>query len=67
MTAILHFFDNGIFIECEDLNIGKFINKGDGDSIMEIINDIDDFTNSNTTFSLTEKGKEEAEKLNKEA
>lgn len=62
-TAIFHFFDNGIYIECEDLDIGKFIAKGDGNAIMDILNQIDDVTNSNTTFVLTEKGKKVSENL----
>lgn len=65
-TAIFHFFDNGIYIECEDLDIGKFVTKGDGNAIMDILNDIDNFTDPNTTFELTEKGKELLNKLNKD-
>ncbi len=66
ITATLHFFDNGIYVECEDLDIGKFITKGDGNALMDVINDIDDVTNSNTTFFLTNKGEEKADRLSKE-
>lgn len=62
-TATFHFFDNGIYIECEDLNIGKFVTKGDGNAIMDIINSIDDVTDSTAVFKLTEKGKKIAENL----
>ena len=62
-TAIFHFFDNGIYIECEDLDIGKFVTKGDGNAIMDILNSIDDVTDSSATFKLTEKGKKIAENL----
>jgi hypothetical protein len=62
-TAIFHFFDNGIYVECEDLGIGKFVTKGDGNAIMDIINSIDDVTDSSTVFKLTEKGKKIAENL----
>ena len=62
-TAIFHFFDDGIYIECEDLDIGKFVTKGDGNVIMDILNQIDDVTNSSTTFVLTEKGKALLDKL----
>lgn len=65
-TAILHFFDNGLYIECKDLDIGKFIPSGDGNALMEVINDIDDLTNPNTTFFLTEEGGKLAEKLSSE-
>lgn len=57
MSAIFHFFDNGIYIECEDLDIGKFVPKGDGNAIMEVLNEIEDFTDPDATFTLTEKGK----------
>lgn len=62
-TVIFHFFDNGIYIECEDLDIGKFVAKGDGNAIMDIINSIDDVTDSSAAFVLTEKGKKIAENL----
>lgn len=38
---------------CEVLDIGKFVAKGDGNAIMDILNQIDDVTNSNATFILT--------------
>lgn len=62
-TAVFHFFDNGIYIECEDLDIGKFVTKGNGNAIMDILNSIDDVTNSSTTFTLTEKGEALLDKL----
>ena len=62
-TAVFHFFDNGIYIECEDLDIGKLVAKGDGNTIMNILNQIDDVTNSSTTFALTEKGNALLDKL----
>lgn len=57
ISAVFHFFDNGIYIECEELDIGKFVSTGDGNAIMEVLNDIDSVSNSNATFTLTEKGK----------
>lgn len=62
-TAVFHFFDNGIYVECEDLDIGKFITKGDGNAIMDILNQIDEVTDPNATFVLTEKGKKVDENL----
>lgn len=66
-TAIFHFFDNGIYIECEDFDIGKFIPKGDGNAIMDTLNDIDDLVNSEARFVITEKGKKllENDKINR--
>lgn len=63
ITAVFHFFDNGIYVECEDLDIGKFIAKGDGNAIMDILNQIDEVTDSSATFVLNEKGKKVAENL----
>ena len=60
-TATFHFFDNGIYIECEDLDIGKFV--ANGNAIMDILNQIDDVTNSSTTFVLTKKGEALLDKL----
>lgn len=48
---------------CEVLDIGKFVAKGDGNVIMDILNQIDDVTNSNATFILTEKGNALLDKL----
>lgn len=48
---------------CEVLDIGKFVAKGDGNAIMDILNQIDDVTNSNATFILTEKGNALLDKL----
>lgn len=62
-TAIFHFFNNGIYVECEDLDIGKFITKGDGNAIMDILNQIDEVTDPSATLVLTEKGKKIAENL----
>ena len=62
-TAIFYFFDNGIYVECEDLDIGKFITKGDGNAVMDILNQIDEVTDPSATFVLTEKGKKVAENL----
>lgn len=62
-TATFHFIDNGIYIECEDLDIGKFVAKGNGNAIMDILNQIDDVTNSSTTFVLTKKGEALLDKL----
>ena len=62
-TAVFHFFDNGIYIECEDLDIGQFVTKGNGNAIMDILNQIDDVTNSSATFKLTEKGEALLDKL----
>lgn len=65
-TVTLHFISGGIYAECEELDEGKMIAAGDGDAIMDFINEVDTYANPNTTFSLTEKGKEEVERLKQE-
>ena len=53
-TAIFHFFDGGIFIECEDL--GKFIPAGQAKQIIDTLNEINQLTDPDTRFLITEKG-----------
>lgn len=65
-TAAFHFFDGGIYIECEEADLGKFVKLGDGNAIMEAINKIDEGCNPNTRFCLTDKGKKLVEKLDKD-
>lgn len=65
-TVTLHFISGGIYAECEELEEGKMIAAGDGDAIMDFINEVDTYTNPNTTFSLTEDGKEYVERLKQE-
>lgn len=42
------------------------IAAGAGDAIMDFINEVDTYTNPNTTFSLTEEEKEYVERLKQE-
>lgn len=55
-TIVLHLIPGGIYAECEDTDAGVMINKGDGNSIMQFINDVEDACDPDATFELTEKG-----------
>ena len=56
ISATLHFFDKGIYIECKELDMGEFINKWDGNAFMKVLNDIEELSNSH--YVITEKGEE---------
>lgn len=62
--ATIHFFEGGLYVECEDLDIGKFIPVGNGNALMDIINEIDDIMNPDSRFSITEKGEEALKQMN---
>lgn len=64
-SATLHFYKSGIFIECKELDIGEFIPKGNGNMLMSVLNDIEDCTNPEAKYIITEKGKELLKELNK--
>ena len=59
----LELFKSGIHLTCEDTDEDEFIPKGNGDMLMDIINEIDALCNPDAIFTLTEKGKEYVEKL----
>lgn len=64
-TVVLHFYKAGIFAECEELDSGEFIPKGDGKALMKFLNDVDDCTDPEAKYVLTEKGMRMAEQLKK--
>lgn len=59
----LELFKSGIHLTCEDTGEDEFIPKGNGDMLLDIINEIDALCNPDAIFTLTEKGKEYVEKL----
>ena len=65
-TAVFLFFDGGIYIECEEDEIGKFVKAGDGNAIVEVINKIDEDCNPNIRFQLTEEGKKLVNEVTRE-
>ena len=68
-TIQLDLYRGGIRAYCQDLSDGddlyeEFIARGDGQALIDFINEVDELTNPGTVFVLTEKGKKEAKKLN---
>ena len=57
-TITLELFKSGIKASCEDCNEEEFIPRGDGDKLMDFINNVDDFCHPDTTFTITEKGRD---------
>lgn len=56
----IHFFENGLFVVNENLDIGKFIPSGNGNALMDVLNEIDDIMNPESRFVLTEEGEKQA-------
>lgn len=55
-------YEHGLNIVCESRKIDEFIPHGDGNKLMDILNDI--WYLNFAKFTLTEKGKELLEKIN---
>lgn len=55
-TIQLHLFPNGMYVECEETEDGKFIPAGDIRPLLEFINDVQDVCDPDATFTITEKG-----------
>lgn len=54
----LHLFRHGIYAECDDVNDGTFIKAGDGQGIVDFVNQVDSICHPDTTFTITDKGRE---------
>ena len=70
-TITLDLYKKGIRAYCEELSedgdeYEEFIPRGDGQALMDFINEVDTFCNPETKFKLTEKGRKEAEKLKRQ-
>lgn len=56
-TIILELFKSGIHLTCDDTGHDEFIPRGDGNTLVEVLNNIQDITDPDAIWSLTEKGK----------
>ena len=56
-TIVLELFKSGIHLTCEDTGHDEFIPRGDGNMLVDLINEIELDTDPDGTFSLTDKGK----------
>jgi hypothetical protein len=61
-TIVLELFKSGMHVTCEEAEIDEFVPTGDGNKLMDIINDIDDICNPDAEFVITEEGKAFLEK-----
>ena len=48
----------GIIASCEDTQEEAFIKRGDGNALMDFINNVEDICDPEATFTLTDKGRE---------
>ena len=67
-TITLDLYKKGIRVRCEELSddeedYEEFIPRGDGQALMDFINSVEDICHPEARFSLTEKGKEEYDRL----
>ena len=53
----LDLYEAGIHFICEDAGVDDFISKGDGNKLMDLLNEVEFVCNPNATFEITEKGK----------
>ena len=65
-TIQLNIYKSGIMVSCEDTGDEIFINKNDGNlqPLVDFINKVDEECNPETTYTLTEKGKETLAAIN---
>ena len=56
-TIVLEMFKSGIHLTCDETGHDEFIKHGDGNTLMKILNDIEDLTDPDAVITLTEKGK----------
>lgn len=62
-TITIELSKAGLHCICEDIDEDVFCIDGKLDALVELINKAEDLCNPETVFMLTDKGKEEAEKL----
>lgn len=57
-TITLELRKSGMIASCDEINEEVFIESGDGNALMDFINLVDDCTNPDATYTLTDKGRE---------
>lgn len=63
-TITLELRKGGIIATCDELDEEVFIQHGDGNALMRFINDIEDCTDPDATYVITEQGREYLKNLN---
>ena len=59
----LGLYESGIRITCEDIDLDDFVEIGNGNKFMEILNDIYYQLDPNATYEITELGKQYLKEL----
>ena len=54
----LSLYESGIHISCEDIDLDDFVELGNGNKFMDILNDIYYQLDPNATYEITELGKQ---------
>ena len=62
-TIVLELYKSGIKASCEDCDSEEFIPRGNGNKLMDFINEVDDICHPDARFEITEKGREHLKKL----
>ena len=65
-TIILDMYKSGLHVTCEETDHDEFVPHGNGNRLMEILNNIQDVTDPDAEWGLTEKGKYLANLLDNE-
>ena len=55
-TIILDMYKSGLHLTCEETDHDEFIPHGDGNKLMKLLNTIQDVTDPDARWGLTEKG-----------
>lgn len=67
-TITLELFKKGIRAYCEELSedgdeFEEFIPRGDGQALMDFINEVEGYCHPDARFSITEKGRQSLDRL----
>lgn len=57
-TITLEMYKKGMKFTCEDIELEEFIPTGDGNMLMDLLNEVAEVCDPDATFQLTEKGEE---------
>jgi hypothetical protein len=62
----LELYKSGMRVSCEDTGDETFIPRGNGNALMDFINNVDEICDPEATFVITEKGLKYLEELEKQ-
>ena len=65
-TITLKLFKGGILFDCEEADISDVIPYGNGNRLMELLNEVEEICDPDATFEITEEGRQYLQKLKDE-